>query len=67
MVKYMLSRIKICIPKIGNKFRDGVKMQVMERREMKTKLRFQEEVSSVFYASVLYENALTFGLKGGCC
>ncbi len=32
---------------------------------METKLRFQEEVSSVVYASVLYENALNFGLKGG--
>ena len=40
-------------------------MQVMERREMKTKSGFQEEVSSEGYASVLYENSQFFVGKGG--
>ncbi|MGB7000570.1 MAG: hypothetical protein WBE22_00895 [Halobacteriota archaeon] len=43
---------------------DGVKMQVMERREV-NKSGFQEEVSSVGYASVLHENSLFFVGKGG--
>ncbi|NQE53187.1 hypothetical protein C5S29_06305 [ANME-1 cluster archaeon GoMg3.2] len=43
------------------------KMRVMEKREMKTKSGFQEEVSSEGYASVLYENSLLFGVNGVCC
>ena len=41
-------------------------MQVMERREV-NKSGFLEEVSSVVYASVLYENSLILGVNGVCC
>jgi hypothetical protein len=43
---------------------DGVKMQVMERRE-ENKSGFLEQASSMVYASVLYENPLFFVYKGG--
>jgi hypothetical protein len=44
---------------------DGVKMQVMERRE-ENKSGFLEQASSMVYASVLYENFTVFCGKGGC-
>ena len=42
-------------------------MRVRERREMNVKVKsgFQEQALSVVYASVLYENSLIFGVKGG--
>ena len=40
-------------------------MRAIERREMKTKLRFQEQAPSVVYASVLSEKSLILGVYGG--
>jgi hypothetical protein len=39
-------------------------MRVRKGREMKTKLRFLGQASSVLYASVLYDNSLIFGVNG---
>jgi hypothetical protein len=42
-------------------------MRVRKGREMKMKMKsgFQEQASSVVYASVLYDNSLLFGVNGG--
>jgi len=46
-------------------------MRVGKRREMKMKMNvkscFQEQASSVVYASVLYIIQPNFYMKGGCC